>query len=129
MSIGDNVKRIRRDKGLTQGELAEKSKLGLNLISRLERDATDPRLSSLYKLMNALGCSADALLISEEASGLPTILKSQLERIGALPEEEQKAIIHVMDNYAKAIAYDNITKDRGFWTMKPIMGKTQDILK
>jgi len=129
MSIGDNVKRIRRDKGLTQGELAEKSKLGLNLISRLERDATDPRLTSLYKLMSALECSADALISDEGVSSLPTLLKTQLERITVLPEDDQKVIIKMIDNYSKAVAYDNIVKDRGFFSMQPIMGKTKSIIK
>jgi len=129
MSIGANLKRIRRDKGLTQGELAEKSKLGLNLISRLERDATDPRLSSLYKLMNALDCSADALISDEGNSSLPTLLKTQIERITVLPADDQKVVIKMIDNYSKAVAYDNIVKDRGFFSMQPIMGKTESVVK
>jgi len=129
MSIGANLKRIRRDIGLTQGELAEKSKLGLNLISRLERDATDPRLSSLYKLMNALDCSADALISDEGNSSLPTLLKTQIERITVLPADDQKVVIKMIDNYSKAVAYDNIVKDRGFFSMQPIMGKTESVVK
>jgi len=129
MAIGENIKRLRRDKGLTQGQLADKSKLGLNLISRLERNATDPKLSSLDKLMNALECSADALISDEENSGLPTLLKTQVERITVLPAEDQKVIIKMIDNYSKAVAYDNIMKDRGFFSMQPIMGKTESVLK
>lgn len=129
MSIGENVKRIRRDRGLTQGELAEKSNLGLNLISRLERDATDPRLSSLYKLMKTLDCSADALISDEGNSSLPTILKTQIERITVLPEDDQKVIIKMIDNYSKAVAYDSIVKDRGFFSMKPILGKTKNVIE
>jgi len=129
MSIGDNVKRLRRDKGLTQGELADKSKLGLNLISRLERDATDPRLSSLYKLMNALDCTADALLMDPDISNLSTILKTQFERISVLEEEDQKVLIHVIDNYSRAAAYDNMTEGRGYWSMQAILGKTEKVLK
>lgn len=129
MSIGDNIKRLRRDKGLTQGQLAKESKLGLNLISRLERDATDPKLSSLYKLMNSLECTADALLSDEGISSMPTLLKTQFERIIVLPEDDQKVIIKLIDNYSKAIAYDSITKDRGYFSIQPIMGKTENILK
>jgi transcriptional regulator with XRE-family HTH domain len=129
MSIGDNIKRLRRDKRLTQGELATKSNLGLNLISRLERDATDPKLSSLYKLMNALECTADALISDEGVSSMPTLLKTQFERITVLPEDDQRVIIKLIDNYSKAIAYDSITKDRGLFSMQPIMGKTENVLK
>ena len=62
MSIGENVKRLRRDKGWTQGELADKSKLGLNLISKIERHSPDIKSSTIYKLMDALNCNSDMLL-------------------------------------------------------------------
>jgi len=129
MSIGENIKRLRRDKGLTQGELAKMSKLGLNMISKLEGDKTDPKLSSLYKLMKALDCSADALISDEGNSSLPTLLKTQIERITVLPDEDQKVVIKMIDNYSKAVAYDNIVKDRGFFSMQPIMGKTENVIK
>lgn len=129
MSIGENIKRLRRDKGLTQGELASLSKLGLNMISKLEGDKTDPKLTSLYKLIGALECTADALLIDSKISSLPTILKTQFERVNQLPEENQKAIIHVMENYCNAIAYGNMVEGRGFFSMQPIMGKTEKVLK
>ena len=129
MSIGENIKRIRRDKGLTQGQLAQESKLGLNLISRLERDATNPKLSSIYKLMNALNCTADALLLDDNISGLPTILKASLERISSLGEEDQKAIIHVIDNYTNAVAYSRMLEGKAFLGIRNMDGKTENILK
>lgn len=129
MSIGENIKRIRRDKGLTQGQLAQESKLGLNLISRLERDATDPKLSSIYKLMNALNCTSDALLLDDNISGLPTILKASLERINSLGEDDQKAIIHVIDNYTNAVAYSRMLEGKAFLGIRNIAGKTENILK
>ncbi len=129
MSIGENIKRIRRDKGLTQGELALESKLGLNLISRLERNATDPKLSSIYKLINALGCTADALLLDDDDSSLPMTLKTSLERISSLAEDDQKAIIHVIDNYANAIAYSQMLEGKAFLGIRSMAGKTENVLK
>jgi transcriptional regulator with XRE-family HTH domain len=129
MSIGENIKRIRRDKGLTQGELAQKSKLGLNLISRLERDATDPKLSSIYKLINALGCTADALLLDNDISGLPMVLKTSIERISSLGEDDQKAIIHVIDNYTNAVAYSRMLEGKAFLGIRNMTGKTENVLK
>jgi transcriptional regulator with XRE-family HTH domain len=99
------------------------------MISKLERDSTDPRLSSLYKLMNALECTADELLVDVNTSSTPTILKTQFQRISALPEEDQKAIIHVVDQYCKAVAYDSMIEGRGYFTLKPILGKTENVLK
>ena len=36
MAVKDNLKRIRKEKGLTQRELAEKSKVSFSMVSKLE---------------------------------------------------------------------------------------------
>jgi transcriptional regulator with XRE-family HTH domain len=102
MPLGENIKRLRRDKGWTQGVLAKKSNLGLNLISKLERNATDPKVSTIYKLMNALECSADTLLMDTSKVGTNAILKAVLERAMNLPEKDKATIIDVVDNYVMA---------------------------
>ena len=102
MPIGENIKRLRRDKGWTQGQLAKKSDLGLNLISKLERNASDPKVSTVYKLMNAFECSADTLLMDTSKAGANAILKVVLERAMALPEQDKLVIIDVVDNYVRA---------------------------
>jgi len=79
--------------------------------------------------MNTLGCSADALLIDETVSGLPTILKSQLERISSLEEYDQKAIIHVIDNYTNAVAYNNMLEGKTILGQRPLLGKTKNVIK
>ncbi|WP_041067156.1 helix-turn-helix domain-containing protein [Thiolapillus brandeum] len=102
MSLGENIKRLRRDKGWTQGQLARRSNLGLNLISKLERNATDPKISTIYKLINALECSPDALLMDTSKVGTNAILKAVLERTMTLPEKDKVTIIDVVDNYIMA---------------------------
>jgi transcriptional regulator with XRE-family HTH domain len=54
-SIGDRLRRLRGDRGLTQEELAEKSGVHKNLISMLERGVrTSARLSTVSKLAHGL---------------------------------------------------------------------------
>jgi transcriptional regulator with XRE-family HTH domain len=55
-------RRMRRHKGWTQGDLAERAGIKINHVSKLEQDETDPKLSTLYKLMHAFSCSPDSLL-------------------------------------------------------------------
>jgi len=128
MSLGDNVKRLRRDKNWTQGELADKSKLGLNLISKIERHSTDIKSSTLYKLMSAFNCTADMLLLDTEKSNMNTILKTQFERAAELPEENQKVLIDLMDKYCKAIAFENFLKEDNKTSLLLLKGKTGDVL-
>jgi XRE family transcriptional regulator, fatty acid utilization regulator len=53
--MGRTLKRLRRQRGLTQQALAVKAGVSLGYLSRLEVDMHDPRLSTLRKLAKALG--------------------------------------------------------------------------
>ena len=54
VKIGDNLKRQRVRKALTQEELARKARLTTASVARIERNETEPRMSTLRKLANAL---------------------------------------------------------------------------
>jgi transcriptional regulator with XRE-family HTH domain len=53
--VGDNVCRIRKEKGLTQEKLSELSGLSQQYISDLERGKRNPTIVTLYELAQALG--------------------------------------------------------------------------
>jgi transcriptional regulator with XRE-family HTH domain len=55
--VGGNVARIRREKGLTQEQLAERSGFSQQYISDLERGRRNPTIVSLYEFAQALGVS------------------------------------------------------------------------
>ncbi len=54
VKIGDNLKRQRVRKALTQEELARKAALTTASVARIERNETEPRMSTLRKLAKAL---------------------------------------------------------------------------
>ena len=62
MSIGTTIKRLRRDRGMTQEQLAELLGLSTNAISQWECDKTAPDISNLPVLANIFEVSADVLL-------------------------------------------------------------------
>lgn len=62
MSIGTTIKRLRREKGMTQEQLAELLGLSTNAISQWECDKTVPDISNLPVLANIFEVSADILL-------------------------------------------------------------------
>jgi transcriptional regulator with XRE-family HTH domain len=102
MSLGTNIRRLRRDKGWTLGQLAEQTGIKLGHLSKLEHDEGDPKLSTLYKLMPAFSCSPDSLLMDLNRVNTDGILKQSLERATALPEAEKRTIIKVVDAYCLA---------------------------
>lgn len=61
--IGQNMRRLREDQGLTQSELAKLlPKTGSNDISKYERGAQQPRPATLYFIMRALRATVDDML-------------------------------------------------------------------
>lgn len=55
--VGDNCARIRKERGWTQEELAERSGLSQQYISDLERGKRNPTIVTIYELAQALGVS------------------------------------------------------------------------
>ena len=62
MSLGTTIKKLRRDRGITQEQLAELLGLSTNAISQWECDKTAPDISHLPVLANIFEVSADILL-------------------------------------------------------------------
>jgi transcriptional regulator with XRE-family HTH domain len=52
--IGDRLKDVRVRRALTQAELAENAGVNVATIARLERNETEPHMSTLRKLAKAL---------------------------------------------------------------------------
>ena len=65
VKIGDNLRRQRIRKALTQEELALRAELTTASVARIERNETEPRMSTLRKLAKALDTDP-ASLVPEE---------------------------------------------------------------
>ena len=55
--VGRNAARIRKERGLTQEQLAERSGLSQQYLSGLERGQRNPTIVTLYELAEALSVS------------------------------------------------------------------------
>jgi len=62
MSIGQNIRKYRKEKGYTQRELADLIGVSVQAISKWETDAGAPDISQVVPLASALDISTDALL-------------------------------------------------------------------
>ena len=59
----ENVKNIKKKKGLTNESLSAQSEISLGTLNKLLSGATaDPKLSTLIALASGLGCSVDEML-------------------------------------------------------------------
>jgi transcriptional regulator with XRE-family HTH domain len=64
--VGRNVTRARREKGLTQEELAVRSGFSQQYISSLERGRRNPTVITLFELAQALGVSHVELVAPDD---------------------------------------------------------------
>ena len=62
--VGQNVARVRRERGLTQEQLAEMSGLSQQYLSGLERGTRNPTIVTLYEVATALSTTPVELLTS-----------------------------------------------------------------
>lgn len=60
--FGQNLKRIRTKKKMSQGDIARALYVHRAYISGIENGKRNPTLATIQKLANALGVSADELL-------------------------------------------------------------------
>ena len=80
MTIGKRIALLRREKGLTQEELAQHMGVSPQAVSKWENDQTCPDISALPKLSRLLGVTVDELLEG----------KQELPAVRVLPPEERK---------------------------------------
>ena len=60
--LGDNMKRIRTRKKMSQGDIARALDVDRGYISNIENGKKNPTLATIKKLADALGISANELL-------------------------------------------------------------------
>lgn len=65
-TIGQNLKRLRKARGLGQVELGNKSGVPQQTISQIERDRREPHPSTLRKLADAMGVHMGEFFAEEE---------------------------------------------------------------
>ena len=80
MTFGEKLRRARKEKGLTQAELANQAGLGLRTIIAYEKGETYPQKRSTYQtLADILGVQADDLHNEETTTNTPPLSRAQWE--------------------------------------------------
>lgn len=95
--VGRRIQKYREKMGLKQEELAERVELSCNYLSAIEREVKTPKLSTLIRIVNELGVSADEILEDVLDVGVRTRCTKLEEQLDALPLKEKQKILHVME--------------------------------
>lgn len=93
--LSNNLKRIRKSKGLTQESLAEKAHISTQMINDIEGCRRWPSTKSVTKIVNALDCDVqDLFLHSEQSSVFASNIKN------TICKEINSLVNQVLSDYA-----------------------------
>lgn len=97
--IGKRIQTIRRSKGYTQQQFAEKIGLSTNYFSDIERGKSSARLDKLVAIINALECSADDIFVDVIDFGYKVKCSRLSELLDTLPPEEREKAFAILNAF------------------------------
>jgi transcriptional regulator with XRE-family HTH domain len=102
-TLGQRISRLRKERGYSQTELAEKIGIIQVLVSDYERDKLRHHPDMVIRFAKALDVSADELLGLEKPKHANGFLKNRrllrrLQQIDHLPKRDQQALLRMIDN-------------------------------
>jgi len=104
-TIGERIASLRKERGYTQADLAEKIGINRVLISDYERNRIRPHFEMIIHLALALDVTADEILglKPSKSNGTKPTLKilRRMKRIETLPPAQQKALLKNIDMFLK----------------------------
>ncbi|MCK5096372.1 MAG: helix-turn-helix transcriptional regulator [Candidatus Pacebacteria bacterium] len=62
LKLGQNLKKIRTEKGITQGDIVRTLGFSRSFVSNIENGKTNPTLATISKLAKAIGVSMEELI-------------------------------------------------------------------
>ena len=93
MTLGERIKSARRECGMTQKDLADKTGMTYQQISQYERNERQLKVETLIRISNALNKSLESFVNYEEMFAANAIQKSHV----VVPNEMLDDILDIMD--------------------------------
>lgn len=95
--FGKRLTEVRKDKKLSQDELAKKLDMQGAVIGRYERDEVKPSIEVAAKIAQALGVSLDYLVGNTDMLLEADVIK-RIQDIQNLPDKDRDHLYYVIDN-------------------------------
>ncbi len=109
-TFGKKLATLRKDKKLSQTDLAKQLKTSVSVISRYERDEMTPSIDAAKKLATLLDTTVGYLLGENENADMfknPDMLR-RFKDILSFPEDKQEHILFAIDSMIKATKLERL---------------------
>ena len=110
-SFGKRMAALRKERSLTQDELAKQLSTSTSVIGRYERDEMVPSITVAKKVAGLLDTTVGYLLGESQTSDLlkdPAMLK-RLHEIDQMDSQDKAHILHVLDGFIKSVQLKRIS--------------------
>jgi transcriptional regulator with XRE-family HTH domain len=108
-AFGTQLSALRKERGLTQHQLADKLGISLDMLIYYERRAQNPTADFVAKAAAALGASADVLLgqpqpraTKRTKPGPASLIEERLQAVRNLPRDKQKVVLQLLDSFLQS---------------------------
>ena len=105
MTFGEKIKKLRKEKNLTQNDLSKTINVHSRLLGKYELDQVKPTTDVIVKIARALKVSTDYLLFNEETESKPSIyikdieLLELFEKLEKMKGKDKETIISVINAF------------------------------
>ena len=96
-SIGENIRKYRKTKKMTQETLAERAGLSVNYIGSIERGEKLPSLETFIVILNQLGVTADCILQDVVQANYELKMSLLNEKLSVLSSDQRATVEDVVD--------------------------------
>lgn len=100
-TIGNNLFTLRKRKGLTQAEVAEKAGLSDRTYADIERGTANMRTETLLKICDALSITPDEILT--ETSSVELKQSEIFERLSSCSVKEKETALKILEVYIQSL--------------------------
>lgn len=111
MPIGNNLKVIREERGLSQQDLAKLAHITSGYISKIETGKVNPSSDKLKKIVIALETTCDRLLFDETELEPAEEFKELFKKSSDLPESEKSAIKQLLRAFITQSVSDQLNSE------------------
>ena len=123
MNLGDRIRKLRDQRELTQGQLAQSSSVSQGYLSQLENgEVKNPSAAVLLRVAQAVDVDPDDLF---EAAGYPTVrtLRATYERyestiddelltyLSSLPRDKQRRLLSLLQGIEQVLTDNGVDTD------------------
>ena len=102
MAFKDTFVRLRKERGWTQSEVADKIGISVGQVKKYEKGDSAPTLHILARIAMVFGVSSDVLVFEHGAGPAAHKLDAELlkrfEKVAGLPDRERDAILVLIDS-------------------------------